>query len=156
MTSAVSMPAGHAIVAEDLDAYENATAAWVTWLPTLSNITQGNGTVTATYRQVGKTVDYRFRFIMGTTSAVGTNPGFTLPVAPHSTYLAFRAIMSNAVALVDVGTTTYPGALLITAGSAVYFNHLAPALTAVTATVPFTWTAANFDELIASGTYEAA
>src|SRR5262245_14617589 len=61
--------------------------AWTTWTPTLANLTLGNGTVTAKYRRLGKTVDYRFKFVLGSTSAVGTSPRFTLPAAPHADFV---------------------------------------------------------------------
>ena len=62
------------------------TSAWTTWSPTLANLTLGNAVQTARYRRLGQTVDWYWQFTLGTTSAVGTAPSFTLPVAPASTY----------------------------------------------------------------------
>lgn len=57
------------------------------WTPSAyNNITVGNGTVTAKFRKVGTQVDYIFRFTLGTTSAVGNNADFALPVAVSSDY----------------------------------------------------------------------
>lgn len=139
-----------------LDILTAVTAPWSTWSPTLSGITEGNGTTTARYRRVGNTIDYHFKFVMGSTSAIGTNPSFTLPATPHSSYVTFRDVMSTSCALVDNGTGSQQGVLLLTGATTVRFHYLAPNYTSVTATAPFTWTAANADELIAAGSYEAA
>lgn len=57
------------------------TGAWTTWIPsTVSLPSGGAGVALAKYRQIGKTVQFRFE----TTSQTWTNPGgnysFTLPV----------------------------------------------------------------------------
>ncbi len=159
MTSPVLIPAGHALLAADFDAYENLTGAWSTWTPTLTNITLGAGTVTARYRRVGQTVDFHFKFVLGAGSAVGTSPEFTPPATPHASYVNFRDIMSYSVTLIDNTTNAFPACLQMTGASFRfrYFDTAAAlAITNVSATAPFTWSAANADELIASGTYEAA
>src|SRR5258706_593917 len=75
------VPSAAADWAAILAALHGATDAWTTWSPTLTNLTLGSGALTAKYRQVGKTVDIRGRFVYGIGSAVGTDPSFTLPVA---------------------------------------------------------------------------
>src|SRR5690348_3539726 len=99
------MPAGHAIIATDLDAYENATAAWVAWVPTLTNLTLGNGTQVANYRQVGKTVDFIWTLLLGSTSAVGTVPSFTLPVAPSTNWIPADTIFPMRGVLIHTGVS---------------------------------------------------
>ena len=42
---------------------------WTPYVPTLTNVTLGNGTVVAFYRKFGKTVFYRFHLTSGTTTA---------------------------------------------------------------------------------------
>jgi hypothetical protein len=69
-----------AVTPAKLIAGTGSSWAWQTWSPTLSNLTQGNGTIEAKYIQIGKTVYFRFTFILGTTSAVGSIPTITLPV----------------------------------------------------------------------------
>ena len=130
------------------------TNAWTTWTPTLTNLTLGNGTVLSTYRRLGKTVDIRFRFVLGSTSAVGTNPAFSLP-------------FSAAAALVTA--TEFPGAGMMadsSSGSAVaqprpfispattcnlqYFSA-ATTVASITSTLPWTW--AVGDSIDVWGTY---
>lgn len=53
--------------------------AWTSYTPTLTNLTLGNGTLSARYIQMGKTVIVRFAFILGTTSSVSALPMFSLP-----------------------------------------------------------------------------
>lgn len=151
------MPAGHAILGADLDAYENATAAWQTWSPTLTNLTVGNGGISASYRQVGKTVDFRFIFVLGSTSAVGTAPTFTVPVAMHAAYTAAQYVGGGT--LFDAGTAVYV-ALLRPSSSTVMGMEAALASgtyvgsSQITATAPYTFTTS--DVISAWGTYEAA
>ena len=158
MTSPVSMPAGHAIVATDLDAYENATAAWPTWSPTLTNITNVNGTVVAKYRQVGKTVDYRFKFSLGSSSAIGTSPKFTLPATPNSDYVdaSGSCFPIGQAFLVHAGVATRIGLSVVLTGSTatIFSNNFATgeASTGITAAAPWTW--ATGDMLHVWGTYE--
>lgn len=47
--------------------------------PTLTNMTLGNGTITARYTQVGKMVKGEFHFTLGSTSAVSGDGIFALP-----------------------------------------------------------------------------
>lgn len=54
--------------------------AWQTWTPTWANFTVGNGVNSSAYSQIGKTVNFRLVFVLGTTSSMGTAPTFTLPV----------------------------------------------------------------------------
>lgn len=60
--------------------------AWQSWTPT-ANWTVDNGTVTAKYTQVGKTVHFRLRFELGSGSSLdSTHTTFSLPVTAHSDY----------------------------------------------------------------------
>jgi hypothetical protein len=78
MTSPVSIPAGHQLVAADFDAYENLTGAWtdysasLAWTASSVNPALGNGTKGARYMQAGKTVQYQGRIVMGSTTTYGT------------------------------------------------------------------------------------
>jgi hypothetical protein len=134
------------------------TVAWTTWPPTLTNLTQGNGIITAKYRQLNKTVDYRFKMKLGSTSAVGSNPRISLPVAPHAEYAADEDRLGSAL-LLDFATNLYDGVLWLISGSTVeigVFNASGATVNkiSVTATVPFSWGAG--DSLSCNGTYEAA
>jgi len=127
--------------------------AWTTWSPTLTNLTLGNGTVIAKRRIVGKTGDFRFKFTLGSTSAVGTNPQFSLPFTLNSEYAAGQLLAI--ASLDDAGVAMRLGALDVistTVARLVYVS--AGAVTSVTATVPHTW--GTGDSLAASGTIEIA
>jgi hypothetical protein len=68
------------------------TASWTTYAPTWSSATGspsiGNGTITAGYRQVGKTVDYSGQLIIGSTTTVaGTGQWrMSMPVPASATF----------------------------------------------------------------------
>lgn len=132
--------------------------AWTTWVPTLTNLTQGNGTVTAKYQQVGKAVRYRFKFKLGSTSAVGTSPKFTLPVAPNAEYVADEDRI-GVVTLLDPSVNLYDGYPRFSGGSTVEISALNASganvtVTPISATVPHTWGTA--DSMTAYGTYDVA
>lgn len=153
------MPAGHIVTADDLDAIldqiELSASSWSTWTPTLTNITQGNGTVVARYKQVGSTIDYRFKFTLGTTSAVGTSPRFSLPVAPLGSYVQFHDQL-GVVDMADTGTANRRGVVFVVTGSTAEIYNLSTTgvVTVTTATVPHTW--ATTDVIVCSGRYESA
>lgn len=75
-----------AITPEKLLTGTGTSWAWTSFTPSWTNLTVGNGTQTAAYIQIGKTVLGSLKFIMGSTSSVGTNPYFTPPVAASSSY----------------------------------------------------------------------
>lgn len=153
------MPAGHKVTATDwdavLDQIELSASSWSTWTPTLTNITAGNGTTLGRYKQIGATVYYRFRFTLGTTSAIGTSPRFTLPVAPLASYTASQDPLGD-VNLLDSGTANRRGQVWFVSGStAEILSYSTTGVAAtITATVPQTW--ATGDVLAASGFYEVA
>ena len=123
-----------------------------TWTPTLQNMTLGNGTVTAQYVQVGKIVTCLFRFVLGSTSAVASFPGHSLPVTARSD----RFLSAN-VHFSDSGTAEY-AAFIHGNGSAttgtIYSLGTNNALVNVTASAPFTWTTS--DVITTVITYEVA
>jgi hypothetical protein len=147
-------PTGSAVTAGMI-----ASEAWIPWTPALTNLTLGNGVVTAKYQRIGRTIIYRFKFKLGSTSAVGTDPKFSLPVAPHAEYVSQEDNAIGSGMMLDTGTQLYPAILRYEGGSNVtlfvfsvggtYAN-----LGQVTATIPFTWT--TNDAISISGIYEAA
>lgn len=136
-----------------------ANEAWASWAPTLTNLTLGNGTVTAKFTRVGRKITFYFKVVFGSTSAMGTGPSFTLPVAPASQYSIANVDTFGIATLLDVGTAALSGTCLFSSGSTAVIQYLNAAATAVTdvtitATTPFTW--AVGDAAIATGTYEAS
>ncbi len=126
---------------------------WTTWTPTLSNLTLGNGTLDARYQQIGKTVTLYFGFTLGSTSSVGSDPQFSLPITPK--YTANWMVPGK---IEDSGTGDFQGygvifdsrcymRVLVTSGTYGSANN-------ITATVPMTW--ATNDKLTWTFTYEAA
>lgn len=128
-----------------------------TWVPILTNMTQGNGTITARFKQVGPEVDYYFQFVFGTTSAMGTVPSFTLPVAPNAYYSTGRTAQFPAeVHLFQTGVTDRPGAGKLSSGSTLTLTswNAVPAQSDITPTNPFVW--ANTHIITVYGRYESA
>jgi hypothetical protein len=140
-----------------LESWLNTLGVLKTWGPTLTNMSQGNGTVTARYCQIGKTVFGYFVFVLGSTSTVGTSPQISLPVTVSSSWNNLTPIGS--VNLLDTGTAVYYGLLRPTSTTAAIFyvqNSAGTYVTenGITATVPMTWTTG--DAFACSFKYEAA
>jgi hypothetical protein len=135
-------------------AYKSATTLypWTTWTPTLGGLTLGNGTVTARYQKVGKTVNWYFRFLLGSTSLVTSGAYFTLPSSTAQTYLPGQVLMR------DAGTAWWFGACIIDTGYAYINNQKVSGnftiSETITATSPFVWTTSDF--IVVNGTYEEA
>jgi hypothetical protein len=122
------------------------------YTPTLTNLTLGNGTLTAKYSQTGKIVTVYFNFTLGSTSSVGSNPSMTLPVSAADIYNTAKLFLA------DYGTVTYWGSAWNGDATTVYLEadraddtYLKAA--GVTATVPHTW-AVN-DSIVFTLTYLA-
>lgn len=135
-----------------------ANAAWSSWTPTWTNLTIGNATVVAAYQQIGKTIHFRLKVTLGTTSSVGSDPQFSLPVTASAGSMDVLLPMGMAT-YEDVGTTTFHGVVwglgvsrgrLVAISSGGAYGGEAT----LTATAPYTFTTG--DILRASGSYEAA
>jgi hypothetical protein len=146
-------PAGVKLIAATLKTWTDAltalTGATTTYSPTLTNITIGNGTVTAKYWQSGKFVKYSGKISFGTTTTVGGTIGVSVPVN------AVDTIGIGSALLYDSSTTPNRsgGECDFSAvGTLEFFggNGGGPAATAL----PFTW--AVSDQLRWDITYEAA
>ncbi len=117
------------------------SAAWTTWVPTLTNLTLGNGTVSGKYRRVGETGDLRFTFVLGSTSAVGTNPQFSLPFTLNSALSSSGLFLIGPATLVQSGVARRMGAIQADTATTVSFIQInaTPAVASITATSPWTW-----------------
>jgi len=125
-----------------LDELTAIQAAWTSYVPTLTNLTLGNGTLSAKYRRVNKTGDLRLTFTLGTTSAVGTNPQFSLPFTLNSEIASSGLLLIGPATLVDAGTARRMGAVqadTATTASIIQINAT-PAVASITALSPWTWT----------------
>jgi len=85
----------------------NVSEVWRTWTPTLTGITPGNGTTFARFKQVGKTVNARFRFTFGSSSDVTGAITFTLPVQTASNYVQFDSM--GVATFYDAGANIFLG-----------------------------------------------
>lgn len=162
--SAADTPARLAVGANDLvltaDSGQSTglkyAGAWTTWTPSTGNITVGNGTLTARYAKVAKTVFVEIMFTLGSTSAVTGVPTFTLPINPVLTGFTFNGTAT----LGDFGTAGYVGLPGFYGSNGVYVALLNTGSSwgveagSVTSTVPFTWTTNDFVCIRAS--YEVA
>lgn len=138
---------------------------YTAYTPTFSSgLTLGNGTLTAGYCRVNDFVHYWGRVVWGTTTSVNTSGvQVTLPVNADTSFCSTNGAISGYVACRDVSAAiTFIGvARPIDSG----FNYLASlsvqnivttylANTAITTTVPMTWT--STDIMFWSMYYKAA
>jgi hypothetical protein len=126
------------------------------YTPTLTNMTLGNGDRTSgsSFHRSDGYCDFTARFILGSTSAMGTSPQFSIPILPATgieldltgSALVFDASTGNRHTgpLVYVGSSTVTATCSNTAGT-----YLVAA--SIQATVPITWTTS--DQLIVAGRY---
>jgi len=135
----------------------STNGAWEAWTPTTTGITVGNGTITARYMQIGKTVHFSYIFVLGSTSALVSDHSITLPVARRNT----DSVGQANILLREIGVNNYLGVPLYSPADASVLL-IRPATSAasyvgngfLSGTIPFTW--ADGDEIICSGSYEAA
>ena len=137
------------------DQVPNAETAWTSYTPTITNFTLGNGTVTARYKLIGKTLLLQCKIVFGSTSSISGSPIF---------YMPFSAKISNMqgtanILIQDFGTAYYKAMSADGAGN--YFYIYAESANGtyvrdigISSTVPMTW--ASTDYFIINGTYEAA
>jgi hypothetical protein len=121
--------------------YEGAITSWT---PVLTNGSVGNGTLIGEYQRVGNLVFCYISFLLGSTSTVGTNINFTLPVGTSK-----RGGFTGTAYYLDAGTATYGGSIetfggdgffRLTNAASTYINITAT----LGATTPFTWGNADF------------
>jgi hypothetical protein len=129
---------------------------WQTWSPTYSNLTIGNGTVTARYQQIGKTVNVFWRLVFGSTTTFTAYPQIGLPVVNSSQTKFF----TGAGYFEDAGITAYTGVCYVEGSNRFQVllsktNGTYSESQFLTSTsVPFTW--GTSDEMAAFFSYEAA
>lgn len=144
-----------------LETLENRIGSngWTTWSPSWTNLTVGNGTVTAKYTKIGKTVLYRLSFVLGNTSSVGSSISFSLPVTSVSyTGTATTQVLGRG-RILDSGTAAFEAHCVWTSTTTMSVRVLLANATYLTdlglsSTTPMTWTTG--DEIYLQGEYEAA
>jgi hypothetical protein len=162
--SAIPSPVdGMTTYLEDLDRYDSysgaawvpvvSTSAWISYTPTTGNLTLGNGTISAEYNVVGKTIFLAIRFTLGSTSSITANPTFTLPSgftsAPLSTFspvgTGLATISSTSYIMTTVAISSNRVASVVNNSSGTY------AFAAdISSTVPATWATGSIYEINAT------
>jgi hypothetical protein len=157
VSGTLTIPTG-SIIPNDLLASTGSSWAWQSWSPTWTNLTVGNGTVTALYTQIGKVVFLQLTFVLGSTSIMSshTSPLFSLPVTSDAS--APYQSAQGACWFVHSGSP-YLGQSQIydsTDGTMYYYSIVSSTVqtASLTTTAPFTW--ANGDILEINMTYRAA
>ena len=108
------------------------------YTPTTTNLTLGNGTLTGWYKRSDGFCDFGLNFALGSTSAVGAGPTFTLPVAASAVNFVvvsdvtfFHSGLAKGVGVYNSGSPT-----IITPA---YISSLTATATLLGAAAPFAW-----------------
>jgi hypothetical protein len=128
------------------DQVPNAETAWTSYTPTFTNLTVGNGTIAAAYKQIGKTVFVRVSFAMGSTSSISGPIVFSLPI----TSIVYSTNFAAATAYIeDAAVAGYSGTLQIQNTTSARLFAIGTAGTYggssdTSSTVPMTWATNDF------------
>lgn len=129
--------------------------AWQSWTPTWSGLTVGNGINSSTYVQIGKTVHFKIKFTLGSTSAVTGSLTPTLPVTSINYvggaglgWVNLSAAGGSWPSIIEWASTTTMQLICLNTASTRLSRE------ATSSTVPATW--ATGDLIVGVGTYEAA
>ena len=134
----------------------NGIGEKLTYTPTTTNLTLGNGSLTASYVRVQKLVYVQIGLVFGSTTLFTGSPSFTLPVTASSSRIGLAATVSmldSGVAYflggVAISTTTVTPYVSQANGSYLYTDNQN-----ISATVPMIW--ATNDDMRIHFVYEAA
>lgn len=130
----------------------------ISFTPSWTNLTVGNGSNVCRYIQIGKMVFVQGSMLFGSTSSISGAVSFTLPVTAdvNNSYLLTS---HNSVSYIDWGSTEYVGYAYLDNSTTVKFRitNVAgtyPVRAEISSTVPMTW--ANQDILVYSFVYLGA
>jgi len=130
----------------------------VSFTPSISSLTIGNGTRTGTYFIQNKVLYFEVTVTFGSTTTIGANPDLTLPFAVVG-FTQFNPIL-NTTCFFDNSATAFVFANLILISSTTIrlvsqtASGTYVAIQDVGATFPFTW--ATNDRIIVRGQYQVA
>ena len=123
------------------------SSGWITYTPTLTNITLGTGSsVVGKYQYVKGDIDRSVEIVLGTGGSVGTDPTVTFPVLPATPNPTNRPY-AGTILFQDAST------LAVVSGTAIflspvlrllYFSGSPSSGTGITSTAPFTWAVGDF------------
>ena len=152
MAKVGTLVAGTTATAADVN---SGFAAWTAWSPTYTNLTIGNGTVTARYTQAGRITYVYWGLVWGsTTSIAGSVKVSNFPVTMFSS----RMVYGQTAEFFDASAGTTVGGVLgfdTTTSVSLYVDGTAGTYrtaAVLSSTVPFTWTTS--DEMTFMATYE--
>lgn len=132
--------------------------AWQSWTPTWTNLTVGNGTVTAKYVQIGKSIQFKLSLVWGSTTSISGTVSVTLPVT--SVAVVGSGVPLGSARLIDTSAGTFftgiathlsTTTMKLMWSSAFGSGQIETNLSSVS---PTTWTVS--DEFQTNGFYEAA
>lgn len=134
----------------------NGVSAWQSWTPTFTGLTLGNGTISAKYMKIGKTVFCQFLLTWGSTTSASGSLTATIPVTATSTFANDSMAIGVARLRDDSASAKLGGIVKLATTTTIGFasNNSLSAVIDVTATSPWTW--ATSDMIGCSFTYEAA
>lgn len=141
-------------LAEDVEAALKA-GAWAAYVPVWTASTTapalGNGSLTGAYRKIGRTVQWRMRLALGSTSTVGSGTYFFTP--PATPVNPGNYVIGHGM-LVDAGGSNYLAVAYYIAEAGGFRVYASQPAVAMTHTAPFA--PGNGDVLTLSGVYESA
>ncbi len=148
------LPAGN-IQPLNLVSGTGSSWVWQSWVPTWTNINVASNTITAKYAQVGKTVFFEVKNLVGAGGAPSGDVSFTLPVTASSAFAADSETICM-ITLRDASAAPLNGVCSYRSTTQAYLRYLASGSThtALSSTAPFTWAIGDF--IFAQGFYEAA
>ena len=144
--------AGDVLTAAEMNGIGEKTA----YTPTFTNLTLGNGTLTADFYRVQNVVTATVVVEFGSTTSISGDVIVTLPIARATT----QGLQLSTANLLDTGTANYFGTVgfFVTLSSVNVRNYAVSGINIVmqtlSATVPFTW--GTGDILKFSAQYEVA
>jgi hypothetical protein len=129
---------------------------WTSYTPTYENLTLGNGTMTARYKQIGKTVVVNVGFSFGSTSSISGSVKISIPVTAKNdvSYTLFPSWMFDT----SVGTQLMGSMILEDSTKLTVIANKSDgtyvSTTIISSTIPWTW--ATGDRIAFAFVYEAA
>jgi len=118
-------------------------STWATWTPVWTNLSAGNGTVSAQYRYTGSEMRCRGVFVLGSTSSVTGSPiQFTIPNSETSAATGGGSIGS--AFFVDASATAKPySGITVVSASDTLVSFVGSDDNYTSASTPFTWTTSD-------------
>lgn len=146
--------AGQVLTAAQMNSMNEA----VSFTPSITSLSIGNGTRTGTYFLQNKVLYFEVTITFGSTTTLGANPDLTLPFAVNG-FIQFNPILNTTLFFDSSPTGFYIGTVVVITSTTVRFISQTAGGTYVqiqdlSATLPFTW--ATNDRIILRGQYQIA